>query len=116
MSGTANLVLNSGSNVRIANSGQSNVGSTGSYVGSVYTNSINDIPVGSVVFNEMLTGTTDGVNKTFFFSHTPANNYAMVFVSGLFVRPSTDYVFSGNAIVLNSIAPTTPPYAGFYIY
>lgn len=118
ISGNANLVLNSGSNISIGTSGQSNIGSTGSYVGNVYTNSINNRPLGNMVFNELLTGVTNGVNRTFFFSHTPASNYAMVFVSGLYVRPSVDYVFSGNAVVFTGsfAAPTTSPYAGFYVY
>jgi hypothetical protein len=116
-SGTA-VVLNSGASVSAAISGTAQIGSTGSYLGNVYTNAVNNRPIGNMVFNELLTGTTDGVNRTFFFSHKPASNYATVFYSGLYVRPGVDYVFSGNAIVFTGsfAAPVTSPYAGFYVY
>lgn len=118
ISGNANIVLNSGSNVTVVSSGNSNIGSTGSYIGNVYTNSINNRPLGTMVFNELMTGTTNGVNRTFWLSNIPASNFAMIFVSGLYTRPSVDYVFSGSAVVFTGsfAAPTTAPYAGFYVY
>lgn len=118
VTGNANVMLGSGSNVVPIQSGTSQIGTTGSYMSNVYTNSINNRSVGSMVFGELMTGTTDGINRTFWFSRQPASNYAMVFVSGLYVIPAVDFIFSGSAIIFTGsfAAPTTPPYAGFYVY
>jgi len=117
-SGNANLVLNSGSNITVGSSGNSQIGSTGSYLGNVYTNAINNSAVGHMIFNEMLTGTVGPSGFTFWLSHTPSNNYAMIFVNGIYQPPTVNYVFSGNAIVFTgtNVAPTAQPYAGFYVY
>ena len=118
MTGTSNIVLNSGSAILAGTSGNAVIGSTGSYMGNVYTNSINNRAVGTMIFNEMLTGTTLSGNNTFFLSHVPANNYAMIFVSGIYARPGLDYNFSGAAVIFTGsfAAPSTSPWAGFYVY
>lgn len=58
-----------------------------------------------------MTGTVDGVNKTFTFPSTPPANVAMT-VGGLLFAPgaSADYTISGNTCTF-AVAPTQQPVA-----
>ena len=113
MTGTSNIVLGTGSAVVPSVSGTSSIGASGNPIGNVYTNAINNSPIGHMVFNEQATGT----GYTYFLSHTPANDYAMIFANGVYQAPGFNYVFSGNALQFTgNIAPTAPIYAGFYVY
>lgn len=117
-SGNANLILNSGSNVRTAVSGVGNIGASGTPFAAVYANTINNRSQSNLAFNETLTGTTDGINKRFFFSNAPSVGAAMIFVSGGLILPTTQYIISGTSLYLTGVmyAPTTAPVAGFYLY
>jgi hypothetical protein len=115
-SGNADLVLSSGSDISTSVSGVGSIGASGTPFADLYVNRINDRSQANLVFNETLTGTTDGVNKHFYFANSPTS--AMVFVSGMLILPATQYVISGNSLFLTGsmYAPTSSPVAGFYIY
>jgi len=117
-SGNANLVMNSGSNIETNMSGVGNIGTSGTPFANVYANTINNRTPASFGFNEILSGTADGINKTFTFANAPSSNYAMVFVSGMLIAPTTQYIISGTSLFLTGsmYAPTTAPVAGFYIF
>jgi hypothetical protein len=113
----SNIVLNSGS-IRPLVSGVGTIGLTGNYFENVYTNQINGRNVGNLVFNEIAAGTVNGVNKSFTLAHAPLSGYAMIFVSGLLIAPTTQYIISGTNLGLTGsmYAPLSAPVAGFYIY
>jgi hypothetical protein len=115
-SGT-NVVLASG-NVYPGTSGVGTLGTSTLPFNNIYTDKVNNKSVSNFVFNEILGGTADGVNKVFTIGNTPISNYAMVFVSGILLAPTTQYVISGTTVTLTGsmYAPTTAPIAGFYIY
>jgi hypothetical protein len=115
-SGNASIVLESGSNISTSVSGVGNIGASGTPFANLYVKTINDRTPTNFIFNESLTGTTDGVNKHFYFANAPTS--AMIFVSGILILPATQYVISGTSLFLTGsmYAPTTAPVAGFYIY
>lgn len=115
-SGNADIVLGSGSDIIPSISGVNNVGLSGTPMGDLYVDRINNRSQANLAFNEVLTGTVDGVNKQFFFANSPTS--AMIFVSGSLILPSLQYLISGTSLYLTGsmYAPTTAPVAGFYIY
>lgn len=117
-SGNAGIVLNSGSNITTNTSGVGNIGASGTPLGNIYVKSINSRSQANFIFNESLTGTTDGVNKHFFFANTPSVGSAMIFVSGALILPTSQYVISGTSLFLTGsmYAPTSAPVAGLYLY
>jgi len=50
------------------------------------------------VFNEVPTGTVDGVNAAFTLANTPVAGTVQVFKSGLLQTPTTDYTVSGTTV------------------
>lgn len=58
----------------------------------------------SVIFNEVPSGTINGVNVTFTLTHAPIVHKISVFKNGLMLRPTTDYTVSGKTITF-AVAP-----------
>jgi len=117
-----NIVLVSGS-VYPQASGTGTIGTTGNYFDNVYTNNVNGLPFGTAKFHEQLSGTGNGVNKNFYFVYPPivGINAAMVFSSGLLLKPGSDYTISGSGLTLGVSFPAPVdvsgiPYAAFYLY
>lgn len=74
-------------------------GVSGSAVGQAVTELIPG-GVGTVVVQEVPTGTIDGVNGAFTLAHIPVSGSLRVFLNGSRLRNGIDFTFSGTALTM----------------
>jgi len=70
---------------------------------------------GSYVFNEVMGGTVNGINKDFTLANIPKAGTQRIYLEGQRLTPTIDYTISGLTVTLNSAPTGNPPIADYNI-
>lgn len=112
--GLAGINLSSSSNITISGvvvpfiSGNFTLGTLALPFSGAYFKNINGTPSTTQVYNEIPSGTVNGINSTFTTLFTPVSGTQRLYAGGLRQTPGStfDYQISGNTFTFNNIPPS----------
>ena len=67
----------------------------------------------STVYNEILTGTVNGINKEFTLADTPATDTLRLYLEGQRLTPTEDYSLTGDTVTLINAPTLNAPIADY---
>lgn len=103
-------------------SGNVSLGTVANPFSGTFTSKINNRVVTAAVYNEVPTGTTNGINVNYFLAQAPYNNSLQLFKNGIYMALSgigantIDYSLSGTVITFVSAPASGSSIIGNYVY